>query len=161
MKNRDERIQMIRRMIETETIGSQDELQSRLLELGCDVTQATLSRDLKAMQVVKISDATHGYLYRLSKAEMVQQEDGRDDARMNFLSEGVIGIEFSGNLGVMKTMAGYAGGVALAIDNSGMNEIMGTIAGDDTILLVMREGIGRNDVIRALKNMMPRLENRI
>ena len=58
-------------------------------------------------------------------------------------------------------MAGYAGGVALAIDNSGMNEIMGTIAGDDTILLVMREGIGRNDVIRALKNMMPRLENRI
>ena len=92
---------------------------------------------------------------------MVQQEEGRDDARMNFLSEGVIGIEFSGNLGVMKTMAGYAGGVALAIDNSGMNEIMGTIAGDDTILLVMREGIGRNDVIRALKNMMPRLENRI
>jgi transcriptional regulator of arginine metabolism len=58
-------------------------------------------------------------------------------------------------------LPGYAGGIALAIDNSNSPEIMGTIAGDDTILLVMREGIGRNDVIRALVMVMPKLENRI
>ncbi len=162
VKSREERIAMIRKIISTEIISSQDELQSKLEEIGVEVTQATLSRDLKSLQVIKISDAMNGYIYRLPGKEIADQAaDTSDLARMNFLAEGVIGIEFSGNLGVMKTLAGYAGGIALAIDNSRSAEIIGTIAGDDTILLVMREGVGRNDVVKALKTMMPKLEGRI
>ncbi len=162
VKNREERIEMIRKIISTEIISSQDDLQSRLEEIGVEVTQATLSRDLKLLQVIKVSDAKTGYIYRLPGKEMADPPvESPDLARMNFLAEGVIGIEFSGNLGVMKTLAGYAGGIALAIDNSRSAEIIGTIAGDDTILLVMREGVGRNDVTKALKTIMPGLENRI
>jgi transcriptional regulator of arginine metabolism len=162
VKNREERIQMIRKIISGEVISSQDHLQSRLMEIGMDVTQATLSRDLKSLHVIKVSNEKTGYIYRLPEKEIFDQSPAnRDLSRMNFLAEGVLGIEFSGNLGVMKTLPGYAGGIALAIDNSNSPEIMGTIAGDDTILLVMREGIGRNDVIRALVTIMPKLENRI
>lgn len=162
VKNREERILMIRKIISAEVISSQDHLQTRLLEMGMDVTQATLSRDLKTLHVIKVSDEKAGYIYRIPGKELFDKSPSNPDLlRMNFLAEGVLGIEFSGNLGVMKTLPGYAGGIALAIDNSNSPEIMGTIAGDDTILLVMREGIGRNDVIRALITIMPKLENRL
>jgi transcriptional regulator of arginine metabolism len=82
-------------------------------------------------------------------------------SRLNFLADGVLGIEFSANLGVIKTLPGFAPSTALAIDESGCTEILGTIAGDDTILVVIRDGIGRNDVIKALVAIMPKLENRL
>jgi transcriptional regulator of arginine metabolism len=80
---------------------------------------------------------------------------------MNFLADGVLGIEFSGNLGVIRTLPGFASSTALAIDESGSTEILGTIAGDDTILLVIRDGFGRHDVIKALVTIMPKLENKL
>ena len=75
----------------------------------------------------------------------------------NFLADGVLGIDFSGNLGVVKTMPGYASGVALMIDRTNSNELLGTIAGDDTILLIVREGVGNDEVIEVLKKAMPKL----
>jgi len=159
--DRSQRIQMIKKMISEEVISSQDDLQIRLQELGCDVTQATLSRDLKSLQVMKVSDAQRGYTYRLSGNNPVNQSDTAEASRLDFLADGVVGIEFSANLGVIRTLPGYANSVAIMIDKANPFEILGTVAGDDTILLIMREGVGRNDLIQALKNIMPKLESKI
>ena len=161
MKNRDQRIQLIKKIISEEVISSQDNLQIRLLEKGCDVTQATLSRDLKSLHVMKVSDTTNGYIYRLAGSDMGNQQDNSDVSRLDFLADGVVGIEFSANLGVIKTLPGYANSVAIMIDKVNPYEILGTVAGDDTILIILRDGIGRSDVIRVLKRIMPKLENKI
>ena len=162
MKNKAERFELIKKIISGEVISNQDDLQNRLLLMGMEVTQATLSRDLKALQVIKVSDAKVGYAYRLPTYEMLHPSTGEGNpSRLNFLADGVLGIEFSGNLGVIKTLPGFASSTALAIDASGCIEIIGTIAGDDTILLVLRDGIGKSDVIRALVSIMPKLENRL
>lgn len=162
MKNRNERIELIKRILSNEVVSNQDDLQLKLLALGMDVTQATLSRDLKSLQVIKVSDAQTGYVYRLPSYEILHpQEKNATPTKENFLAEGVLGIEFSGNLGVIRTLPGFAAGTALAIDESGCREIIGTIAGDDTILVVLRDGVGRNDVIRALVSVMPRLESKL
>ncbi len=161
MKNRSQRIQLIKEIIAQEVISSQDELQIRLLERGCEVTQATLSRDLKSMHVVKASDEKKGYLYRLGATEPAVGLAGVAVSRLDFLADGVVGIEFSANLGVIKTSPGYANSVAIMIDKVNPYEILGTVAGDDTILLIMRDGIGRSDVIQVLKSIMPKLEHKI
>lgn len=161
MKDRSQRIQLIKKIISEEVISSQDDLQIRLQELGCDVTQATLSRDLKSLHVIKSSDDKSGYIYRLSGYETGNQQNTSETSPTDFLAEGVLGIEFSANLGVIKTLPGYANSVAIIIDKANPFEILGTIAGDDTILLIIREGMGRNDLIRALKTIMPKLESKI
>lgn len=162
MKNKVERFELIKKIISSEVISNQDDLQLRLLSMGMEVTQATLSRDLKSLQVIKVSDAKVGYAYRLPNYDLHPSVPGEvNPTRLNLLADGVLGIEFSGNLGVIKTLPGFAPSTALAIDESGCSEIIGTIAGDDTILLVLRDGIGKNDVIRALVGIMPKLENRL
>jgi len=161
MKNRSQRIQLIKKIISEEVISSQDELQIRLQELGCDVAQATLSRDMKSLQVMKVSDAKKGYIYRLAGNNTGNQQTMSEISRLDFIADGVVGIEFSANLGVIKTLPGYANSVAIMIDKANPSEILGTVAGDDTILLIMREGIGRSDVIQALKIIMPKLERKI
>jgi transcriptional regulator of arginine metabolism len=162
LKNKVERFGLIKKIISGEVISNQDDLLLRLHSMGMMVTQATLSRDLKTLQVIKVSDASAGYIYRLPSYEILHpQEREGHSSRMNFLADGVLGMEFSGNLGVIKTLPGFAPSTALAIDESGCKELLGTIAGDDTILVVMRDGVGRNDVVRALVAIMPNLENKI
>jgi transcriptional regulator of arginine metabolism len=162
LKNREERFELIKKIISEEVISNQDDLQLRLHSLGLEVTQATLSRDLKSLQVIKVSDAKVGYAYRLPAYGSGQSgQSESNSSRMNFLADGVLGISFSGNLGVIKTLPGFAPSTALAIDESGCTEIIGTIAGDDTILVVIRDGVGRNDVTRALVGIMPKLENKL
>ena len=157
MKDRSERIQLIKKIISEEVISNQDELQIRLQEHDCEITQATLSRDLKALHVTKVSNTDSGYVYQLPGKGDAKLSVNEDILHGNFLADGVLGIDFSGNLGVVKTMPGYASGVALMIDKSNVNELLGTIAGDDTILLIVREGIDRGNVIELLKRAMPNL----
>ena len=161
MKNRSQRIQLIKKIISEVAIGSQDELQMHLEELGCEVTQATLSRDLKALHVVKLTDDRNGYIYRLTGNDLVNGQLASANSQHDFMADGVVGIEFSANLGVIKTLPGYANSVAILIDKINPYEILGTVAGDDTILLIVREGIGRSDVTQILKSIMPKLESKI
>ncbi|MEI6142274.1 MAG: arginine repressor [Mariniphaga sp.] len=160
MKNRSQRIEVIKQIISQEVISSQDELQIRLQERGCDVTQATLSRDLRSLQVMKVNDAKNGYIYRLVETKVVEQKVSSEVSRIDFMPDGVVSIEFSGNILVIKTLPGYANSVAILIDKANPVEIIGTVAGDDTILTIMREGVGRHDVVQALKSIMPRLESK-
>lgn len=160
MKNKTNRHQAIREIISNNRIGSQEELLELLHKRGYDLTQATLSRDLKVMHVAKIADGSEGYVYVMpdSIANAMPQ---RNPERINYLGDGYRGISFSGNLCIIRTLPGYASSIAAVIDNASPREIIGTIAGDDTILVILKEGINRNELIEALKKIMPYLKDKI
>ena len=150
MKNKHSRLSAIRVIIAGERIGSQDELLGRLTALGYTCTQATLSRDLKEMGVTKEVVPGGGCIYLLPDSPL----RGGDGAGGNVpLAGAFVSIDFSANIAVVKTRPGYAGGVAGDIDRSGLRSVLGTVAGDDTILLIIKEGYTRNDVLLELERI--------
>lgn len=159
MKGRIERQMAIKKAILTEKVGSQDDLIRILGNKGIDVTQATLSRDLKTLKVAKAYDPAAGYIYVIPDAGKVEQAES--EAGVNYLADGFRNIQFSGNLAVLTTRPGYASSIAALIDTAAPYEIIGTIAGDDTVLIIMREGIKRADLISSLILIMPKLAGKI
>ena len=159
MKNRTKRQLAIKQAILNGRISNQDELLHIMKDQGFELTQATLSRDLKILKVAKVSDHALGYVYVIP--EGVNTENQRENSRINFLADGFRDLQFSGNLAVIRTMPGYASSLAAVIDNSEPYEIIGTIAGDDTILLIMREGVTHSDLINSLILIMPKLEDKL
>ena len=143
----------IRRLIGSRNISSQEELMNLLLKEGYELTQATLSRDLKYLRVAKMPDEKEGYVYILPDKEQAVEEVDTKGAGMS----GLIYIDFAQGLAILKTLPGHAGMIAYTIDNLGAYEIAATIAGDDTILLVPRDGVSRTDVVNALRLKMPGL----
>lgn len=142
MNGKKDRLNAICRILQTELIGSQEELLNRLEASGFSTTQATLSRDIKQLKVVKIHDGNGNYVYRLPDySVLMQQQEAVDHPN----------IEFSNHLAVVKTRPGYAMGIASDIDLHAPREILATIAGDDTILIIPREGISRKDIVKALE----------
>ena len=134
MNGRDTRLKAIRRIITGSRVSSQDQLLQHLEREGVRVTQATLSRDLKILQVGKVPDAGGEYHYALSEADGESLRGYIEDIRRGCLS-----VAFSGSLGVMKTITGHADAVAGAMDKLVLPELLGTVAGDDTILMVLKE----------------------
>ncbi|HAQ17799.1 MAG TPA: ArgR family transcriptional regulator [Prolixibacteraceae bacterium] len=159
MKNRIKRQLAIKQAIITGRISSQDELLHIVKDQGYELTQATLSRDLRILKVAKVSDQALGYVYVIPEA--VNTENQRENSRVNFLADGFRDLQFSGNLAVMRTMPGYASSLAVVIDKTEPYEIIGTIAGDDTILIIMREGVTHSDLINSLILIMPKLEEKL
>ena len=157
MKSRDERIGLIKKVVSEGAVHSQDELQLKLKVVGCEVTQATLSRDLKFINVIKVSEPEIGYIYRLSGNGASKASAGTESIERNYLSNNIISIDFSGNLGVLKTLPGNANSIAILIDTANSRELLGTIAGDDTVLLIMREGVTPGEVIDVVKSVIPGL----
>jgi len=131
----------------------------KLKSMGFDLTQATLSRDLKILKVAKIPDSDKGYKYIIS--EIVTRSDNVVNEKVNYLADGFKGIDFSGNIGIIKTLPGYASSIASVIDSARPWEILGTIAGDDTILIVLREGVSKTDIINSLILIMPNLNKKL
>ena len=145
MKNKRNRLQIITELLRSTVIGSQEELLNLLAERKLNVTQATLSRDLKLLKVAKTPLANGTYKYVLPPITKTISPQGTFN---HLTSHGaVLSIEFSGNLAVMKTKPGYASAIAWDIDNKGSVEILGTIAGDDTILIIPREGVTRDQIL--------------
>jgi len=152
------RLSRLRHIIETRQIRSHEVLLSFLSEEGFTVTQATLSRDLKYLKVGKVPDGRGGYIYTFSDSA---SKVGSDKSLVEDFRRGFISIEFSGSEGVVKTLPGHASSVAVAIDNLNIREVLGTIAGNDTILLIPRNGVSRNQLIKALQERIPGLEEEI
>lgn len=153
MKNRNERLMEIRRLIGSRNISSQDELNKLLEKSGFELTQATLSRDLKYLKVAKMPDEQAGYVYILPDKEQVLEEAeplGRG-------IQGLISLDFAQGMAILKTLPGHASSVAYTLDNLGAYEIAGTIAGDDTILLIPRDGVTRSDLVNLIKVRIPGL----
>lgn len=149
---RSTRLSVLKRIIETKKINSQEVLLQSLAEEGIRVTQATLSRDLKYLQVGKIPDGKGDYLYAFSDAP---RPPGTDKSLREDFKRGFLSIDFSGNFALLKTLPGHAGSVAFAIDNLDIEEILGTIAGDDTVLVVPRDGIQIRAILSALEERIP------
>jgi transcriptional regulator of arginine metabolism len=152
MKSKTQRLLAIRRLIEKESIANQDELLSMLKQEGFEVTQATLSRDLKFLEAGKVPDKEKGYIYVLPRGK---QQNKQSRTMGNFPLNGFISIEFARDMAIVKTHPGYAQSIASAIDEMDAYEIMGTIAGDDTILLIPREDVGKEDIRNALAWLFP------
>jgi transcriptional regulator of arginine metabolism len=156
MKERLARLKAVRKLIKTYRIESQETLLGHLLKEGFIVTQATLSRDLKLLKVGKISDGHNGYVYSLPGDEE-RQENER--AYIYDFLRGYVSIDWSGNMIVIKTYSGHSDSVALAVDNLGLDDALGTIAGrDNTVFVVLREGITGEDFMAKMKESIPELE---
>ena len=143
-----ERQNIIKEIIRRSAISSQDILLQMLLGRGVDVTQATLSRDIKELKIIKMPLVDGKYSYQLPAAV---NNEGSKGVPTSVIQEK---IEFSGNLAILKTRPGYAMAIAGDIDQVSPKEILGTVAGDDTILLVIRENISRDEVLKALSQII-------
>ncbi|MBP5260314.1 MAG: hypothetical protein J6Z12_06795 [Paludibacteraceae bacterium] len=148
MKEKSSRLNTIREIVSRQKIGSQEELLTVLTEHGYSLTQATLSRDLKRLKITKTLDSTGAYQYKLSEPPFLNGGGGEVQII------GANSLEFSGNIAVMKTRKGYASGIAAEIDDEGGDAILGTIAGDDTILIIPREGYSRAEITALLSNLI-------
>ena len=146
MSTKKERLDAICGIIQTEVISNQEELLKELEDSGFSVTQATLSRDIKQLKVAKVHDGNGDYVYRLPEESISKQAQPEGKKKPN--------IEFSGNLAVVKTRPGYAMGIASDIDSHAPSEILATIAGDDTILVIPRNGVSQEKVIAALSHFI-------
>jgi len=156
MKERQERLKSIRALIKANRVNSQEQLLQLLQEQGITVTQATLSRDLKYLKVGKVSDGQAGYYYTIPSDEERQESDRHSS--QDFL-RGYVSIDWNQSLAVVRTFSGHSGAVAQAIDNMCMDEVLGTIAGQDNMVFVaLKRGITGEDFIAALKMKIPDLE---
>ena len=137
---------MVHNILHTEKIHSQEELLKRLEKEGVEVTQATLSRDLKFLGVARVPDSSGEYVYTVDPpAEFTPDPFVRDDMRRQIVS-----IDFSANLAVIKTKMGHAPGIAYGIDLLKIPNVLGTLGGDDTLLVVLKEGADRNKFLKEL-----------
>jgi transcriptional regulator of arginine metabolism len=156
VKERSARLSAVRKLIKTYRIESQESLLGHLQNEGFLVTQATLSRDLKLLKVGKIPDGQIGYVYTIPGEEERREAER---ASINDFLRGYISIEWSGSMVVIKTYSGHSDSVALALDNLGMDDILGTIAGrDNTVFVCLREGIAGEDFMNHIKQFIPELE---
>lgn len=146
---------MIRLIISSQEISNQDELLKVLAGEKFFVTQATLSRDLKQLKVAKASSVSGKPVYVLPQNAMYQRVKEHRPVREMMQLNGFISLRFSGNIGVIKTRPGYASSIAYDIDNTNIPCIIGTIAGDDTIFIVVEEGTPRDEVRAALSAIIP------
>lgn len=136
------RKKVIEDLIKSGDIHTQDELQQKLASLGIAVTQATLSRDIKKIGAVKVVGDTGGQHYRLPGAVIPVR------SALN-----VDGIEVSGQICVLHSQPGFASAIASVIDGAHVDGVMGTIAGDDTVLAMLRQDCNQDYVTRSFKSL--------
>lgn len=143
------RQQKIRELIENKEISTQEELVSELQKLDIPVTQATLSRDLREIGVIKIARGLGSYVYKIA-----DRESSSEGELKNKFSNFVRDIKNTGNLILIKTPPGEAQGVARAIDLAEIKYILGTVAGDDTILVVVDTNKHADVVLKKFKDFL-------
>lgn len=148
--DRNDRLEVLRQIISKRQMGSQEEILRALQRKGFIVTQATLSRDLKQLKVAKTSTKTGAYAYVLPNETQYHRVGTTSSEREMMQGSGILDVRFSGNLCVVKTRPGHAGAVAYNIDQAAIPEVLGTVAGYDCILMVIAEGVEREEVIEAL-----------
>ena len=139
-------------LVRREPLGSQDQIRQRLSELGFAATQSTISRDLEDLGLVRVRDAQG----RLRYAELVDGNGSNGHhvpSVQALLREFAVAVEVSANIVLVKTAAGAANAVAQGLDGSGLDGILGTVAGDDTILAVTSGARASRDLATTLRSM--------
>ncbi|SET17865.1 arginine repressor [Prevotella sp. kh1p2] len=158
MKIKNQRMEALKMLISSKEMGSQDEVLKELAKEGFTLTQATLSRDMKQLKVAKAASMNGKYVYVLPNETMYKRVSKPQTATEMLRSPGFVSVNFSGNMCVIKTRPGYASSIAYDIDNSTIPEILGTIAGDDTIFIVIREGASKSGLLQALGLAVPQIK---
>lgn len=152
------RIQLVQEIIRTRKVRSQEELAALLAAKGVTTTQATLSRDLKKLKITKYHDNAGGYYYILPGASRTTQAILLSDSRAG---DSIVSVAFSGQMGVIKTLPGCANMVGALVDEHEHPSLMGTVAGEDTLLLVLRQGASHAEILAFLEGFLPNLGERL
>ena len=137
-------------IIENKEIETQEELSEELRKLGFNVTQATVSRDIKELRLIKVLTKDGRYKY----ATHQNQDNVLSDRLVKIFKNSVISIDYAGNIIVMKTLTGSAQAAAAAIDAGDLKDAVGTIAGDDTIFIVIRDASKAEETIEHFRKLM-------
>lgn len=152
MGNKVERLNLIRRIVEEELIGSQEDLIKRLADYGIQATQSTLSRDFKEINISKMPHPNKGYIYVLS-----EKLGGDIITNTSNIGEAVLDIKFSHNIAVISTKSGYASAISVIIDSRKSKSILGTVAGDNNIILILHEDATHEEVFAQMHQLFPSL----
>lgn len=155
MKTKESRIETLKMLISSQELGSQEALLKALKKEGFVLTQATLSRDLKQLKVAKAASMNGKYLYVLPNETMYKRVTSSKRASEMLQSSGFVSINFSGQLAVIKTRPGYASAIAYNLDSQDLPNILGSIAGDDTIFLAIKQGVTHQDILEDLSQVIP------
>ncbi len=134
-------------LVEKEELGTQEELMCRLHELGYNVTQATVSRDIKALKLVKSPVENGRYKYSAAKNE----NEDMSQKFFSILTHSVTGADYAGNMVVVKCISGMAGAACEAIDNLIEKGVVGTLAGDNTFFVLCRDEKSAGDFCEKVK----------
>lgn len=143
-----DRLTAIRDIISQAAIGNQEELLNALKVKGFTLTQATLSRDLKKMKLVRTLNTKGKYQYQVTDSNFYSKKATSSKIL------GVKALNFSGNMIVLKTQSGYAGAIAADLDAIASDAILATIAGDDTVLIIPKETYNRQEMTIILKEFI-------
>ena len=149
--NKFERHYFILNLIKDNIIRTQGEITERLREAGADVTQATVSRDIKELKLVKTADSDNEYRY----VSMATQTFEDIETRLsNIFAEAVVSVEAAANIIVVKTLSGMAQAAATLIDSMEYKGLVGCIAGDDTIMTVAKTDKDAGKIADKLRLML-------
>ena len=140
----------IKELINNYEIDTQEKLAAMLKENGYEVTQATISRDIKDLQLVKTLTSSGKYKYALNRSKDMPVSD----RFVKIFRETITSFVASGNLIVVKTLSGCANAAGEAIDNSGLPHIVGSIAGDNTLLLIADSADSIPEILQAFQDML-------
>ena len=157
MKVKNRRLEALKMLISSMELSSQEEVLKVLEKEGFKLTQATLSRDLKQLKVAKAASMNGKYVYVLPNETMYRRVTTPRKATEMMQRSGYVSVNISGQLAIVKTRPGYASALAYDIDNSESSYILGSIAGDDTIFIALREGATRGQVLEALSYVIPEI----
>lgn len=146
-----DRQKMILDIIAQEVVETQEQLLSLLQERGFSGTQATISRDIKQLHLVKAPAGQGKYRYAVSdygtKIHVA-------DKLQTIFRESIVNVDYAQNLVVIHTMSGLANGAAAALDGMKIDQLLGTLAGDDTVLLIMRNSESAAELATSVKSML-------
>lgn len=155
MQNRQDkkaRLQTIRTIVNSNALESQEELQTELAKAGFTCTQTTLSRDLKQLRISKVRARNGHSVYALPREGQFMPIPSREEVDNSRWK-----VQFSGNILVVHTPPGHASMVAYDIDNLGHPFFLGTVAGDDTIFVVMADNVKRDEALSVIEKLVPQL----
>jgi transcriptional regulator of arginine metabolism len=151
-----ERINILKRLIMNNEVESQDYLIKNLEKMGHTVTQGTLSRDLKKLNASKVRRGER-YIYIIPEHPLYKRVSKPQGENQLLRDNDQVSIEFSGNIAVVYTHPGFAGAIASLIDKQQLSSVCGTVAGDDTIIIITRENFDQSFIITELSSCIPNI----
>jgi transcriptional regulator of arginine metabolism len=154
VKARVHRLKLIERLIQDKHVSNQEQLQSYLQEEGCLATQATLSRDLRYLQVWRSVDTQGHSRYMLS------QKNGAIDKQETQIDvvRGCLSLSFASQMAIFRTLEGFAPSFGLAIEHLAMDEVLGVLSGYDTVFVALQDGVNAAEFRALLKKKVPSIK---